>query len=840
MYSLKITNGCSTAPLQYCADSNLFRSQMAVFIIRAWSRRLWHDAEAFKIYAPPSPTPWFTDFTNTNDPSFPHVQKMWELGITSGCSANPRMFCPGGTLQNHEIAVFTTRARVLADGLCTAPCGNDAFPYTTTPYFSDVPSNDPFFKWIQRFADLGAVSPSSATPGCPAGLFCPYFVQVSRKQMASQTMAGLVSWSYWSSRTGIEMQLDPPWQWKGINYSPRRHTYFRMLYDWYSYDATAGQFVWQMADADLTMLKQNGFNLVHLYLWDRDSFGLYDEPSGFCPYPNHPTSGPGCNASSQWNALADFVQRAESKGIYVALHFVSQKLVNDLGAGVPASISAPAFATWANHFIDLLTPASPTSRRRNVLFWGLAYPVQPPEDTSNNWGITWRDAYKLVDEHAKAGSPNPGLMGIIGTNLGMTFLTHVPGDDQAMTARVGSYQWDWQGAQRVVKSMRTLLSGVYGYAKDPDVYMMQMYHANSTDMQAAISSLVNAPYNPSVALNPQADRIFVVEFATSSSMTYPVALQDEVKGNNIQTWGDANTPTLTPSGQAQWLRSALCAFQSANIQKLGYWALYDPYAMWKNYPFYFSNYDLAWNGYWGLKYEREIDGDKPSWVVLRDFYLNGSLQCSNPRPPSITFKRDNAAAGYYTIGQPVGLIWTAADTSAWAITDIASNVSSYPCKLVTWTGSGPGDPFYSSPNGSCAFAYSPPIYVTGPKTFTFTATPVGGGTPAQTSANVTIGGSPTISAVTDNEYSANIGQYDYLVVWGDGFSRFGGNTLQFVRSGYSDVWMWINDGYFFWERSYNQINAYLAGRLAPGTWSLYVRNGYPSGPAGPFPVTINP
>jgi len=134
--------------------------------------------------------------------------------------------------------------------------------------------------------------------------------------MAKQVMAGLVTWSYWNSRILVEMHLSPPTQWKGISYSPRRHTFFRMLYDWNDQDATTGQYVHQMVDADLTMLKQSGFNLLHLYLWDmtllRGENG--DEEAGFCPYPNAPNS---CNGfrSSQWGALNDFVQKAENKGL---------------------------------------------------------------------------------------------------------------------------------------------------------------------------------------------------------------------------------------------------------------------------------------------------------------------------------------------------------------------------------------------------------------------------------------------------------------------------------------------------------------------------------------------
>ena len=158
MYGLKITSGCLEAPARFCPTDNLTRGQMAVFIIRAWSLRLWGDPEAFRTYAPPSGNPYFADLTNTSDFQFPYVQKMLELGITNGCLTGPLRFCPWDTALNAHIAVFTTRARTLSDSQCTSPCSVDGFQNSPSPYFSDVPQGHDFFKWIQRLADLGAVS----------------------------------------------------------------------------------------------------------------------------------------------------------------------------------------------------------------------------------------------------------------------------------------------------------------------------------------------------------------------------------------------------------------------------------------------------------------------------------------------------------------------------------------------------------------------------------------------------------------------------------------------------------------------------------------------------------
>ena len=179
----------------------------------------------------------------------------------------------------------------------------------------------------------------------------------------------------------------PPSQWKGINYSPRYHSYFRMLNDWNNYDSNLGGYVRDIVDNDLALLSQpqNGYNLVHLYLWDHqllddavfnrwclDSNGNpipgctppYSEPSGFTNYPGNPAL-----FSSQFAALQDFVARAENHGLFVALHFASGKLIHDVqNSSRACSDIANDFGTWANTFVTGLTPA-----RHNVLVWGVAF-----------------------------------------------------------------------------------------------------------------------------------------------------------------------------------------------------------------------------------------------------------------------------------------------------------------------------------------------------------------------------------------------------------------------------------------------------------------------------------
>jgi len=178
MYERQITLGCDVSPLRYCPDQNLARAGMAAFLIRAWSVKIWGSAEAFKTNSPPSSTPYFHDVPDdraTNpDSFFPYIQKMYELGITSGCETGPLRFCPAGTIPNVQTAIFTVRTRQLIDGYCTYNCINNDFnDHSTAQYFYDVPSGDPYFKWIQKLGDIGGATPELPYVNCGnTGQFC--------------------------------------------------------------------------------------------------------------------------------------------------------------------------------------------------------------------------------------------------------------------------------------------------------------------------------------------------------------------------------------------------------------------------------------------------------------------------------------------------------------------------------------------------------------------------------------------------------------------------------------------------------------------------------------------
>jgi hypothetical protein len=51
--------------------------------------------------------------------------------------------------------------------LVRAILGSDTFKYSSTPYFTDVPANHPFFQWVQKLKEMGITSGCSATAFCP-------------------------------------------------------------------------------------------------------------------------------------------------------------------------------------------------------------------------------------------------------------------------------------------------------------------------------------------------------------------------------------------------------------------------------------------------------------------------------------------------------------------------------------------------------------------------------------------------------------------------------------------------------------------------------------------------
>jgi hypothetical protein len=98
---------------------------------------------------------------------------------------------------------------------------------------------------------------------------------------------------------------------------------------------------------------------------------------------------------------------------------------------------------------------------------------------------------------------------------------------------------------------------------------------------------------------------------------------------------------------------------------------------------------------------------------------------------------------------------------------------------------------------------------------------------------------PVLTAVTDSSYGATVSGTSTILVWGQGFSQAGGNSLVFQRSGYQDVVFSETDGLYFWDFTPGQINASLGGLLASGTWTVVVHSACSTTPSNSLSVTIN-
>jgi hypothetical protein len=153
-----ITTGCSTTPKLYCPASQTSRENLAVFIIRA----LYGDTFSY------TQVPYFTDVP-ANNYAFSYIQKFRDLGFTNGCSATE--YCPAAIATRQHAATFIVRAKM-------KNLFGEAFTFPTTAYFTDVPSNDPNFSYIQKLRELGI------TKGCSPTEFCPSS-PVTREQMAA-------------------------------------------------------------------------------------------------------------------------------------------------------------------------------------------------------------------------------------------------------------------------------------------------------------------------------------------------------------------------------------------------------------------------------------------------------------------------------------------------------------------------------------------------------------------------------------------------------------------------------------------------------------------------------
>ena len=526
-----------------------------------------------------------------------------------------------------------------------------------------------------------------------------------------------------------------------------------------------------------------------------------------------------------WNNLDSFLTAAENNGIYVVLEFVNSQVLNALKAGTSScSTIETTYETWAEYFISHFD-----SGHNNIVAWGLNWSWVPDGSYSCTNSV-WAYNYTHMKTAATASysSPPRPLLAQIGVAFG--FGISVPGSGTDIVPRGTGYPYNWTSGQQMAQTMYTLLGSV-----EPDYFFLGGYNANSGDLYSGLNNLINS--TTSGGRKVPANKIVFTEFGISTGLTEAISGHNSLHSGweNIPAgWyayaslADNQVPITGRTSQSQWLQNTVCAFRSAGTSKQAYWTMYDPYTWWSS-PSYDPNNDskLALQGFWGLITEDSTPVQKPAWTTLTNFNQN-TLTCP-PVTSATPVLEVHADTTYYTISQPIGFYWTATDFTSLSLSQ--SNNGSFSCIS--------GSAISTALDGSCAYTVAGAFHTTGSQTVTMTAHN-GSASSTSKTATVTIGAGPVITAITNSSYGSYITSSDTIIVWGEGFSVHGGNTVQLHNNTTnSDYWQYETDGRYFWDNSYTQINAALGGVPPAGSYTVYARNSFSGTPSVGFALTIH-
>jgi S-layer homology domain len=141
LYVNEVVTGCLASPLSYCPDGAQQRKYFAMMLIAAMGES--PSTAALNAY--------FSDLTDVV--SSPYVNRLFELGITSGCGGG--QFCPESAVIRQDTAIFLVRAL----GETPSSAADDA-------YFTDL-AGSYAIGFINRLYEL------NVTDGCGGTNYCP-------------------------------------------------------------------------------------------------------------------------------------------------------------------------------------------------------------------------------------------------------------------------------------------------------------------------------------------------------------------------------------------------------------------------------------------------------------------------------------------------------------------------------------------------------------------------------------------------------------------------------------------------------------------------------------------
>ncbi|MBI3161551.1 MAG: S-layer homology domain-containing protein [Chloroflexi bacterium] len=112
--------------------------------------------------------------------AYTFIERLYNAGITAGCTTSPLAYCPDATVTRAQMAIFILRGM---HGSVYTP------PAATGSIFTDVPATAFAAAWIEQFFAEGI------TGGCGTNLYCPNS-NVTRAQMAIFLLRGKYGAAY--------------------------------------------------------------------------------------------------------------------------------------------------------------------------------------------------------------------------------------------------------------------------------------------------------------------------------------------------------------------------------------------------------------------------------------------------------------------------------------------------------------------------------------------------------------------------------------------------------------------------------------------------------------------
>lgn len=165
-----IVAGCGTEPLAFCPSRPVTRTEFGRMLLRILDDET-DDGPCCRPDALAGETSAFRDL-RIEDPLTPIALEMFDGGVTSGCSADPRLFCG-------DCGVSRAQAASLIAGAGRREAGDAP----TEPIFADVPASNPHARAIESLVAAGWFA------GCrpDEGLFCP-------NESLTRAQAAVVLW----------------------------------------------------------------------------------------------------------------------------------------------------------------------------------------------------------------------------------------------------------------------------------------------------------------------------------------------------------------------------------------------------------------------------------------------------------------------------------------------------------------------------------------------------------------------------------------------------------------------------------------------------------------------